>query len=117
MIPGRLALLPVLLALGAAPLGAQDVAAVEKGKQVYDYWCATCHAPGDRYPGTVALRAKYKGAIPAELENRTDLTAAAVRFAVRRGISIMPFFRPTEVSDADLEALTAYLRRPRPQKP
>jgi len=32
---------------------------------------------------------------------------------VRRGVSIMPFFRKTEVSDADLAAITAYLTRPR----
>lgn len=112
----RLVLLGALLAL-AAPAAAQDTAAVTKGKQVYDYWCATCHAAGDRYPGTVALRAKYKGAIPPELENRTDLTAAGIRFVVRRGVSIMPFFRPTEVGNADLEALVAYLRRPRAPKP
>ena len=102
-----------LLALTAASAHAQDADAVAKGKQVYDYWCATCHAAGDRYPGTVALRAKYKGSLPAELENRTDLSAAGIRFVVRRGISIMPFFRPTEVSNADLELLIAYLRRPR----
>jgi mono/diheme cytochrome c family protein len=28
---------------------------------------------------------------------------------VRRGVSIMPFFRKTEISDADLQALAAYL--------
>jgi hypothetical protein len=28
---------------------------------------------------------------------------------VRDGISVMPFFRKTEISDADLDALTAYL--------
>jgi hypothetical protein len=28
---------------------------------------------------------------------------------VRNGISVMPFFRKTEVSDADLEALARYV--------
>jgi hypothetical protein len=30
---------------------------------------------------------------------------------VRNGITIMPFFRKTEVSDSDLDALIAYLTR------
>ncbi len=30
---------------------------------------------------------------------------------VRRGVSIMPFFRKTEISDAQLDALAAYLAR------
>jgi hypothetical protein len=34
-----------------------------------------------------------------------------VRFAVRRGTSIMPFFRKTEISDADLDAISQYLTR------
>jgi hypothetical protein len=64
-------------------------------------------------PGTAALRAKYAGKVPAPLADRTDLTPASIRFFVRNGVSIMPFFRKTEVSDADLEALIAYLTRTR----
>jgi mono/diheme cytochrome c family protein len=33
---------------------------------------------------------------------------------VRTGVSVMPPFRKTEISDADLEALAAYLA-PKPQ--
>ena len=33
------------------------------------------------------------------------------KFFVRKGVSIMPFFRKTEVTDADLDALAAYLAR------
>jgi hypothetical protein len=32
---------------------------------------------------------------------------------VRRGTSIMPFFRKTELSDADVDAVIRYLTRPR----
>lgn len=60
-------------------------------------------------PGTQALEAKYNGALPAVLTQRTDLTPELVSFYVRNGISIMPFFRKTEVSDADLEALARYV--------
>jgi (+)-pinoresinol hydroxylase len=81
------------------------------GKQVYEKWCAPCHAPGPQYPGTIALGALYKGSKPAVLEERTDLTPAIVKQFVRRGVSVMPFFRKTEISDAELDALAAYLAR------
>ncbi len=78
------------------------------------YWCATCHSSGPGMPGTAALAAKYKGrqpAVAAVLEDRTDLTPASVRFFVRQGVSVMAPFRKTEISDAELDALAAYLTR------
>jgi (+)-pinoresinol hydroxylase len=55
---------------------------------------------------------RYQGKLPAQLEERTDLTAEAVASFVRHGGGgFMPPFRPTEVSDADLKALGAYLAR------
>jgi (+)-pinoresinol hydroxylase len=62
-------------------------------------------------PGTIALEAKYKGAKPALLSERTDLIPAVTKTFVRKGVSIMPFFRKTEISDVDLEALAAYIAR------
>ncbi len=98
----------------AAPVQAPAPALIEKGKAAYTYWCATCHAPG--MPGTVALSVKYKdGTRPAVLQERADLTPQLLRFVVRNGASIMPFFRKTEVSDADLAAVTAYLTQKRTQ--
>jgi (+)-pinoresinol hydroxylase len=102
----------LVLATAEAAYG-QTRAAADTGRDVYQYWCATCHGKGTGFPGTIALQAKYSGKVPAPLEDRTDLTAASVRFFVRRGTSIMPFFRKTEVSDADLDAIAAYLTRPR----
>ena len=98
--------------LAAAPAFAQD-ATVKKGDELYQYWCATCHGEGPGHPGTTALAAKYKGKLSGLLESRTDLTPQGIRFAVRRGTSIMPFFRKTEVSDPDLDAMIRYLTRPR----
>jgi (+)-pinoresinol hydroxylase len=99
-----------------APSARQRDATVQRGDEAYQYWCATCHGRGPGHPGTVALTAKYKGALPGVLEERTDLTPQTVRFAVRRGTSIMPFFRKTEVSDAELDAIAQYLtRRPSPR--
>ncbi len=107
------ATLALLLLARAGTANAQNRTAVDTGRELYQYWCAICHGRGPGNPGTVALQAKYGGKSPALLEDRTDLTASGVRFFVRRGVSIMPFFRKTEVSDADLDAIAAYLTRPR----
>jgi mono/diheme cytochrome c family protein len=88
-----------------------EPAIVQKGNDTYQYWCATCHGSGPGHPGTTALAAKYKGARPGLLEERTDLSPQGIKFAVRRGVSIMPFFRKTELSDADLDAVVQYLTR------
>jgi mono/diheme cytochrome c family protein len=93
--------------LGAAAY-AQD-ALVTRGNEVFQYWCAACHASGPRHPGTQALEFLYKGAKPAALEQRTDLVPELTRTFVRSGVSVMPPFRKTEISDADLAALAAYL--------
>ena len=95
----------LLVALGGG-VQAQDAA---RGNDVFENWCAPCHAPGPRHPGTQALEALYKGAKPAPLEQRTDLVPELTRSFVRTGVSVMPPFRKTEISDADLEALAAYL--------
>ena len=96
------------LALAGRAFGA-DEAAIQKGEKVFSYWCATCHGPA--LPGTVALETKYKGSRPALLAERTDLLPAVTKTFVRKGVSVMPFFRKTEIGDADLDALAAYLAR------
>jgi mono/diheme cytochrome c family protein len=92
-------------ALAAEPTDAQ------KGNAVFQKWCAPCHGSGVGKPGTIALQALYKGTKPALLEKRTDLTPKIVKTFVRHGVSVMPFFRKTEISDADLDALATYLAR------
>jgi len=92
---------------------AQDSAALERGEAVFEYWCSTCHGTGPGMPGTTALRAKYNGEVPAPLADRTDLTPGSIRFFVRNGVSVMPFFRKTEIGDRDLEAMIEYLMRSR----
>lgn len=92
-----------------------------RGQEVFEQRCAACHAAvpkdmiGPPYmppmAGTQALQARYKGAKPAELEQRTDLTPAFVSAIVRGGLNSMPFYRPTELSGDDLTALGAYLAR------
>ncbi len=82
---------------------------IARGEAVYEYWCNACHGPEMLKPGTAALAIKYQGALPASLTERTDMVPEFVEQMVRQGISMMPFFRPTEVSDADLDALAAFL--------
>jgi mono/diheme cytochrome c family protein len=89
----------------ASPLAAQ----APDGKVVFEKWCAPCHGDGPGKPGTAALQALYKGVKPALLEQRTDLVPELTKNFVRNGVSVMPFFRKTEISDAELDALAAYL--------
>jgi mono/diheme cytochrome c family protein len=101
----------VALAFAAGVILATDRAAAANGQEVFAHWCSACHAAGAGHPGTQALEAKYNGAEPGELERRTDLTPELVRYFVRHGVSVMPFFRKTEISDEDLSALAAWLAR------
>jgi mono/diheme cytochrome c family protein len=104
----------------AAKASAADGALAADGKQLFDRHCASCHGrgignPGNaRKPGTDALLAKYGGKLPPLLEERTDLTPALVAFYVRRGISLMAPYRKTEIDDAELAALGAWLSRGNP---
>ena len=88
--------------------------AVQRGAAVFNNWCSACHARGPaNAPGTTSLQHKYQGSVPAALEDRTDLTAEVITVFVRNGVATMPFYRKTEIDDAELAALVAYLVRPR----
>jgi mono/diheme cytochrome c family protein len=108
-------LLLVFVRRAPAPPAPTAVAAVQqphtRGAQVFEKWCAACHDRGPGHPGTQSLEFKYKGRPPGALEDRTDLTPEMTAYYVRHGIALMPFFRKTEISDADLEALGAYLAK------
>jgi mono/diheme cytochrome c family protein len=101
----------VAASLALAGTAAAQGTASPDGNALYQYWCATCHGAGPGHPGTTALAAKYKGKAPGVLEERSDLAPQAVKLFVRRGTSIMPFFRKTEVSNAELDAIADYLTR------
>ena len=92
---------------------AADAPTLAHGAQVFEHWCLPCHGHGDQFPGTVALGVKYQGKLPGALQDRTDLAPDLVKAVVRTGVTVMPFFRKTEVSDADLDALAAYLAEPK----
>ncbi len=92
-------------------------AAQMRGQDVFRTTCEHCHGPGRGMPGTSSLAVKYQDtapAIPALIEERTDLTPELVEFFVRNGSGAMAPYRKTEVSDDQLADLAAYLSRPRP---
>jgi mono/diheme cytochrome c family protein len=110
-----------VLLLGGAPLavGADTLAPrYAPGRAVYEKWCAPCHDPGIIHPGTHALMTKYPGGSRASgaITAWTDLPVSYVTFMVRHGISVMPQFRKTEISDEELASLAAYLARNTPTR-
>jgi mono/diheme cytochrome c family protein len=109
---GAMAACAAIIGFAAA---AQDTSSVQRGKAKFEASCAPCHAagPGDdgraMLPGTEALTLKYRGTIPAVLEQRTDLTAPTIKAFVRTGTFSMPPFRKTELTDAEIVDIAAYL--------
>lgn len=107
----------LILVATTSGVRAQEAAAVERGKAKYEHTCAPCHGAGvgddgrEMLPGTAALQIKYRGSLPAVLEQRSDLTLEALRVYVRQGTMSMPPFRKTEVTDAELADIAAYLAR------
>jgi mono/diheme cytochrome c family protein len=109
-----------LTALGtffAPALLAQDEDTLVKGKAVFVHVCEPCHGVGAAKAGTTVLQYRYKGAKPALLSDRTDLTPEVVKAFVRNGVGLMAKFRKTEVTDAELDALAAYVTRKDKSKP
>ena len=116
--------LVITVILAAGFLGVVSAAAADEdskpsiaaGKVVFERVCAPCHGKGPgtdgarMLPGSAALAARYQGKLSPYLEDRSDLTADALKAFVRRGIGAMPMFRKTEISDSQIEAVAAYLR-------
>ena len=93
----------------AGTAAAAEPAQAVSGEAVYKRWCSHCHSAGRGNPGTESLQVKYSGRMPAVLLERTDLSALAVAVFVRQGVLSMPPFRKTEVTDAELAAVSAYV--------
>jgi (+)-pinoresinol hydroxylase len=120
MKPIRCAYTLLLFAAALAAQSAEAVgqsASIRRGEHIYNTYCVACHGPGignpglNLKPGTDALRAKYQGTVPSVLSDRTNLPSQFIKYAVRNGMTVMPFFRKTEISDDDLNDLSAYLTR------
>jgi len=97
----------VCCVIGALPAIAQTE---DAGKAVFDKHCVHCHGADDEAVGTVQLR-RTRGEQFALLTERDDLAAPYVEYIVRNGLKAMPAFVPSELTEAKLDALTAYLTR------
>jgi mono/diheme cytochrome c family protein len=98
----------LLIGAAALSLAAGTAAGAEPaGKEVFEQYCSHCHGPGDA-PATVQLsrtRGKEKGL----LTERTDLAPEYIEYIVRHGLKSMPPFVPSDLTDAKLKALVAFL--------
>ena len=57
----------------------------------------------------VLVEEDEEGKLGEERHRRHDGAGYFTRAIVRTGVSVMPFFRKTEISDAELDALSKYL--------
>jgi len=108
-VTGAIAVAGLLLSSGIALADEASLSAQElQGKHLYDRTCIYCHGPGVWGTNRLAKRVDKDHAL---LENRTDLSAVAIRTVVRSGVGSMPPLRKTELSDVDVDAIAAYLTR------
>ena len=84
-------------------------AAEMTGRQVFDHYCSYCHGSSDG-PGTMQLR-RTRGKDQALLIERTNLSPDYIKYVVRHGLRSMPPFVPSDLTDARLEVLAAFLSR------
>lgn len=85
------------------------VGAEMSGKEVFDHYCTHCHGSGDG-PGTLQL-SRTRGDDKGLLTERTDLAPDYIEYIVRHGLRSMPAFVPSDLTDARLKALLAFLTK------
>lgn len=129
----RFAILPpalLLAACGNAPDAAKDgppapppyqmraampagdrLAAGRDGAALFSNRCGACHLAGGMGTNMLTRQRVLAGEAPETglLEKRTDLSPDYVRSVVRMGKVAMPRLSRTEVTDAELDAIAAYL--------
>ena len=81
------------------------------GERIFLDKCEYCHGDGVQKGGTYVLQARYRDALPALLTERTDLAPEYISAVLRTWTNGMAPFRPSEISDSELEALVAFLTR------
>ena len=102
----------VLISLGMSALSglAMPAAAAEMtGKEIFDHYCTHCHGSADD-PGTMQL-SRTRGKDRGLLIQRTDLASDYVEYVVRHGLRSMPAFVPSDLTDAQLKELVAFLTK------
>ncbi|HCU88791.1 MAG TPA: hypothetical protein DGR97_02550, partial [Gammaproteobacteria bacterium] len=94
--------------VGWSSWGSVDLETLKQGEDVYGRYCAGCHAAGDGHPGTMRLAIR-SGTGKSIITARDDLAPDYIKMVVRNGLGMMPAFRPTEIGDGELNALTRYI--------
>ena len=79
------------------------------GKAVFDHYCTYCHGSSDG-PGTMQLK-RTRGQSQGLLAERTDLSPDYIEYVVRHGLKSMPPFAPSDLTDAKLKMLVAFLAK------
>lgn len=102
-------LVHALAASGAEPtLTAEQ----QHGKALFEATCNYCH----NARGWATERLKVRnGEDRAVLAERSDLDPAYIRTVVRNGLVSMPAYTPTDLDEAQIRAIAAYLARPQPR--
>jgi len=100
----------VSLAVSAlANLAMPATGAEMTGKEVFEHYCTYCHGSGEG-PGTMQLK-RTRGADKAMLTERHDLAPDYIEYIVRHGLRSMPPFVPSDLTEAELRALVAFLTK------
>ncbi|MCB5423629.1 c-type cytochrome [Altererythrobacter sp. CC-YST694] len=81
----------------------------DPGERLFGRECAFCHV--GRNTGTIMLQRRLPEDVPAQLHQRTDLSADYVTAVVRNGLINMPAFSRAELTDAELAQIAAYLAK------
>ena len=100
-----------------APLPAGDrLAGGKDGAALFSNLCGACHLAGGMGTNLLTKQRVILGEPPESglLENRKDLTQNYVKIIVRRGRMAMPSLTRVEVTDAELDAIAAYLGKAGP---
>ena len=94
----------------AAPVTGDAVAStdIHDGETLFELHCIACHDRGPGNPGTMRLQERV-GEEQAALLDRDNLPPEYIKLVVREGFKLMPPFRPSELTDRQLDELAAYL--------
>lgn len=84
------------------------LADIHDGKTLYELYCIACHGQGPGHPGTMRLQERV-GEAQAALLDRDNLPPEYIKLVVREGFKLMPPFRPSEISDRQLDELAVYI--------
>ena len=81
---------------------------IHDGRTLFEMHCIACHDRGSGHPGTMRLQERV-GEEQAALLDRDNLPPEYIKLVVREGFKLMPPFRPSEITDRQLDELAAYI--------